>query len=129
MDAAIIGDSWVHGDDSWPMQIARDKQWQVINVARSGSTVTDCIQEQVDALCGVDESTLFIIHCGGNDLLRSVKRNFHKHLADCLLVQLGRQPVFYARWSEQITGKIVHLINTLHTQHGGRRFLVCSNTY
>jgi hypothetical protein len=129
MDAVILGDSWVYGSDTWAFKLAKKQGWyNVSNLARSGATINDCREGQLSEVDKVDASTLFIIHCGGNDLLRFVRRNPEKHILDCLILQLGGQPLFYTAAGLQVSEGIVNLLTDLVTQHGARNFLVSSST-
>lgn len=128
-DAVILGDSWVAGKETWAFKLAEKKGWyHVCNLARSGATIKDCREAQLSQVGKVSASTLFVIHCGGNDMLRFVCSNLEKHIVDCLVLQLGGHPVFYRAVSLQISESIEDLLSDLVTQCGARKFLVSSNT-
>jgi hypothetical protein len=74
-DAVIFGDSWVAFDHCWAPVLARTKGWNTAKIAEGGSCSTD-LARQVNQLqrlvqfghCSVDETTVAIVHSGGNDL-------------------------------------------------------------
>lgn len=137
VDAVFIGDSWVRkpGTRTWPEQLCRARGWSFINLGKSGAVSADGM-DQLARLNArpdlVDNHTLWIIHIGGNDILRKIYKSPQGH-AQCVhdmcqthYSQNGNRKSFsfYSDMSTALALNVRAIVHQARSRFGASRFLI-----
>ena len=166
LDAILLGDSWVDsfwGDsvETWPVQLCKRKRWNFLNVAQAGTGTVAMGTDQLEVLkqqladlnLRTDDSTLWIIHSGGNDMLYSLAPNWLRLELDVMRMHIARCTAiggwFFRKWmhsgevsqwsclrattmlgacASDIADNTRKAMLLCKNRFGARRFLVASNT-
>lgn len=130
VDAVFLGDSWL--DDlwnehkTWGTILAESEGWKYINLSRAGCT-TEYILDTIKTHPGLkntNDSTQWIIHIGGNDLLYWVIKNPHRVTYDIW----KRDKHFFKYQGGEIASRIALIVEYIITHYGASNITISSNT-
>ena len=87
----VIGDSVSagiggHAEKTWPLLLAQESQYKVLNLAESGATVHTALQKQIPKVPG--EKQLVLLEIGGNDLFGPTPIHEFQHDLNMILTEL-----------------------------------------
>jgi hypothetical protein len=105
--------------------MAKKNNWKTLNLSRAGAVVLDIfknLKESYDDVA-VSSGTQWIIHVGGNDLLRWVLQN------PCLVAyDVWGSKHFFKKKGEEIAQGIFRIVEYIVSVHGARKIMISSNT-
>ena len=128
IDLVILGDSWT--DDSWNTYdtfatiMAKKRNWKILNLSRAGAVCLDIfkkLEESYDDV-RVSSGTQWIIHVGGNDLLKWVLRN-----PWLVAYDVWGSKHFFKKKGDEIAQDIHRMVEYIVSVHGARKIMICSN--